>query len=196
MSTVNKLAHKYGVTSSYYSSLIKTHSLVLSSQEDLFAEEADAGLKENIKELFKRAILPAVLLVGPVACGPGGQQHDERSEQKAEQVVNKELDKQGISCDIKKTNKGQQWVFKDKKAKDGFILSFDAESEDGIIITDYSEPMIDAGARTPRMKNVQNSLIDYFSEQGGEMGKKMLDISKGYSCEKESQKGPVTTPKL
>jgi len=46
------------------------------------------------------------------------------------------------------------------------------------------------------MKRVQDSLVDYFSEQGGAMSEKMKDIRKGYSCEKESKKVSTHVPSL
>ncbi len=177
MNLVNHLAKKYNCQASSfkYSNLVEKYVL---------GEEVDAGLKENVKEFFKKIILPAALLVGPLACGQSGVEQDAaQSEKKAEQLLNKEFSKHNIACDIKKTGGGQVWIFKDKIANDTFKLMFNAETEsDGLVIIDYSEPMIDMSANTLKMKTFQDSLVDYFSEQGGTMGTKMRDAQKQYSC--------------
>lgn len=133
--------------------------------------EITAANLDKLKNFMKKAIIPSLMLLGPVACG---QQHaDKKTEQKVEQNMNSKLEQtmKGLECDVQIDSEGGSTVTflgkindpdSGKVISDKVIISFESH-RDEIVNVEVEKP-----AKTERMQLFQSSLLQALKDSGRE----------------------------
>lgn len=144
-------------------------------------------VEASLPDLVKKAILPALMLLGPVACGTGGEHGNRRSgdTHKAETKVEQGLHSVNIDCDIKTVSDGTVWTFKSTN-RDYIQLKLpsDEKAWDRNTIEVLHDPS------TPSMDRLKEALLDTFSDFDLE------HMQKKYECQVEPKNLPGTAPKV
>lgn len=133
--------------------------------------EITAANLDQIKSFLKKAIIPSLMLLGPVACGQETKEVNKRTESKIEHDVNYSLEQsmKDLKCDIQLRDDGSSTVtflgkIQDPKTNkvlpDKLIISFDSEKEDSVNVE------VKQDAKTERMQYFQNVLLDTLKESG------------------------------
>jgi hypothetical protein len=181
MSLADTLSKKYEVKKcDLYSNKIIAHYV----KADLFAREADAGLKEVLKEFMKKAIVPALMTLGPVACGT--QPESDATTHKAEKQASVQLAEQDIDCDIEIDGDTVKWSFTDAKG-DTLTLEHPLEIDD----LGRNTLEITKEPKGERMQTFKEAALDTFSFGFDHMQKKY-----GCNVEHKDSKLPATSPDL
>jgi hypothetical protein len=160
-----------------YSDKITAHYV----KADLFAKEADGGLTDTLKEFMKKAIVPALMLLGPVACGT--QPESDATSHKAEKQANVQLAEQDIDCNIELDDGVAKWTFKDSKG-DTLTLEHPVDIED----LNRNTLEITKEPTSERMQTFKDAALDTFSFGFKHMQQK-------YGCHKDG-KLPATAPNI
>lgn len=177
MTIAHRLEKKYKATAAPKSFLARVE--ILASEID---DEADAGALDKAKSFLKKAIVPALMLFGPVACGV--QEPGEDKVPQAQQLVNKDLSAQGIKCVIDTDDDSMTWSFKDSEGDSVvFKLPVGETSVTRNAIEVVKEP------KTEKMENFMNAAMDSF-EYG------LKNMEKKYECDITPQKLAPTQPDL
>jgi hypothetical protein len=118
----------------------------------------EAAPMDHAKALLKKIILPAMMLLGPVACGqqPGGGGSG-GNPQKAQQTVNQGLAEQKITCTITTEDGFINWKF---KSSDGDTVQLKTPTDKDSVDRNNIEVVKDA--KTERMMNFQDAVMDTF----------------------------------
>jgi len=145
-------------------------------------------VEASLPDLVKKAILPALMLLGPVACGTGGGEHENKRSgdtHKAETKVEQGLSSVNIDCEIKSVNDGTVWTF--KGANRDYVqlkLPADEKAWDRNTIEVLHDPS------TPSMDRLKEALLDTFSDFD------LQHMQKKYECQMEPRNLPGTAPKV
>ena len=152
------------------------------------AEEADAAGFDKAKAFLKKALIPALMLLGPVACGQQEPGEDKAAFPKAEQQVNTSLSSQKIKCKITPSDDKMTWTFTDSTG-DKVVFEHpivdDAEAIPRNALEVVQEP------KSERMQDFMDAAMDTF-----EFGFKHM--KEKYECDIKVPKGTMapTQPNL
>jgi len=141
---------------------------------------ATADVKDKLKEFLKKAVVPALMMLGPVACGVQEGEGPSKAEiNNIEKDINVGLEKkvENLQCSVKVHDDGSSTVtftgrIKTDKGytKDSLVFEFDgiADDETELDITQHPE--------TEPMEVFQEILLESISEVG------KTQMEKDYSC--------------
>lgn len=146
------------------------------------AEEADAAGLDKAKAFLKKALIPALMLLGPVACGQQEPEDNKAAFPKAEQQVNTSLSAQKIKCKITPSDDKMTWTFTDNTGDKVVFEHPIADNPDSISresLKVVQEP------ESERMQDFMNAALDTF-EFGFE------HMKDKYECDIKVPKGTMS----
>lgn len=158
--------------------------------EDLFGGEADGAISDKAIAFLKKAIVPALMLMGPVACGTQEKSDNEQTPptQKMEQQVNEDMAEQNVKCDIQYQKDGSTlWTFKDGTG-DSLQLelpSFTTQDKS----FDRNDIEVKKDPKSEKMDNMKEALLDTFA-----FGFKRVQEKYECSLDTQSKNKPAQKP--